>query len=276
MKKIIETKKLDTDKIKVWELKFDKEVYKKDVLEAIIEDKAKETEEKLRKEKEEKEKLRLIRIEKKNKVVEDGVFNLHSKNINKQSLSSLLEYFDFSKKGKDYDKNKIRLYKKVFYILTEIAQNVIKNQYFIKDDKTISKENTKEYKKYENSDIEITWDGNEIIISTSNYIKNGENMAKKIENTINLVNWMEQEELNIAYKKQLTEWTLSEKWWAWLWFIDMRRKSNNWFFKYHYLNEDKNEDKFQKLNISIHIPINEKNELRTEKIIKNNQKVEIM
>lgn len=275
MKNILETKKTNIEAIKNG-VTFDKETYKKNILEAIVEKEAKETEERLKKEKEEKEKLRAIRIEKKNKVVEDGVFNLHSKNINKQSLSSLLEYFDFSAKDRDYDKNRIRLYKKVFYILTEIAQNVIKNQYFLKDDKNISKEKAKEYKKYENSDIKINWDGNEIIISTSNYIKNSENIAKKIENTINLVNWMDQDELNIAYKKQLSEWTLSAKWWAWLWFIDMRRKSNNWFFEYSCLNEDKNEDKFQKLDISIHIPINETKELKKEKTTEKNQKAEII
>ena len=97
MKKIVETKKLDTDKIKVWGLKFDKDAYDKMVLDVLIEQEAKQKEEELKKERE---------------MIKSWIFTLTRKNIanwNEERME-LLNHIDFliSNSEDNQKKNYIR------------------------------------------------------------------------------------------------------------------------------------------------------------------------
>lgn len=224
------TNSIENEKIKIdsWESKFDKNVYEKNVLEAIIEDKAKETEERLTKERE---------------MIKSWNFELYRGNVanGNNERMELLNHFTFLK-TESTDKSEEKFYEKVFKILEELAKNVQKDKYYMKDWED------EKYKKYELWEIKIISDDEKITITTSNYTKeNVSRIPERLQELNNMDKWQIREE----YKIKLDKSEMSEKWWAGLWFIDIIRKS--WGSKLECTIEETDIPEMKKINFSISI-----------------------
>lgn len=229
MNNILETKTPDINKIQEWNISFDKDTYKQMTLDVLIEEKAKETEERLTKERE---------------TIKSWNFVLTRKNVanGNSERNELLAHIDFLASESE-DKAERKFYKKVFNILEEMAKNVQKDKYYMK------KWENKENKKYEIWEVSIISDENSITITTSNYTKDN---ISRIPERLNELNNMDEWQLREEYKTKMNEWGISERWWAWLWFIDIIRKSGGWKLECT-INETDNPE-LKQINFSISIP----------------------
>ncbi len=132
--------------------------------------------------------------------------------FNQDNLINLLSIIEGQMTGPD------RLKKKVFNIMIEMLQNIVKHADYetdiIEQNKVIFFINEKD---------------NNYLLNTGNYIRNEkiENLKQKIE----YVNSMNQEELNVFYNKTLLNLTIDSKKEAGLGIIDLRLKSET---KLHY------------------------------------------
>ena len=102
--------------------------------------------------------------------------------------------------------------KRIKNILTELLQNVIKNQ-------------SKEYAK--KSHFVIEQKGNTLHIEISNYLKNiikWNNKIGEITARIELANSMNAEEIKELYRRALGKQWFTETGWWWLWFIDIAKR----------------------------------------------------
>lgn len=239
--KLLEIKKPNIEAIKKG-VNFDKDVYKKDILETITEDKAKEIES-LKAITEDKAKETEEILTKEREMIKSWNFEISRENIanwNKERME-LLSHCDFLVE-QSIDSSERNLYKKVRSILEELAKNVQKDKYYTKD---WENEN---YKKYETWEVKIISDDEKITITTSNYTKGN---ISRIPERLYKLNNMDEWQLKMEYKKALNEWEMSEKWWAGLWFIDIIKKSWGWKLECTIKETDIPEIKQIKFSISI-------------------------
>jgi len=212
------------------ELIFDKNTYEREIFESIIEQKAKETENKLSKERE---------------MIKSWKFEISRENIanwNNERME-LINHINFLE-SKSSNKAEKKLYKKMQNILEEMAKNVQKDKYYMEEWEN------KENKKYERWEVKIIKNDDYITISTSNYTKDEvERIPEKLEN----LNKLTDLELKELYKDRLSNHEFSKRWWAWLWFIDMRRKS--WGWKIECTINPTESPEIKQINFSISIPI---------------------
>ena len=236
MTNLLDIKKPNVNKVNPWEVSFDKDTYQKRLLEAIIEKKAKEAQDLLRKEKE---------------MVKAGSFKISRNNIkldNKKEIEDRDEKMELINLfntliDEEKDKTNKKIYKKVVHIIEEMAKNVQKDKYYREENEG------DEYKKFEEGQIKITGDDQKITISTSNYTKDDIN---RIPQRLEELNTMDDWTIKQIYKETLANGKLSEKWGAGLGFIDIIRKSNGG--KFDYKIEDTEDPKIKKISISISVP----------------------
>jgi len=224
--------KISFDKDKI---SFDKDTYNKRILENIIEEEAQKKEKYLKEEKE---------------LIKSWNFKISRNNLKKDTKLELwetdekldlLEVF-YSLVDEQESKEESLLYKRLTWIIEEMAKNVQKDKYY-KDDNEPEK-----HKKYEKWKIKITWKWNNITISTFNYTKDNIN---RIPERLKTLNEMSTDELKEEYKKKLNNEKISIRWGWWLWFLDIIRKSNGWKFKYRIIRTKDSEIKGLYISISI-------------------------
>lgn len=129
-----------------------------------------------------------------------------------------------AEKNLDYVGEEISVKRKVFNVMVECLQNVVKHADEVKD--------------YENSAVFVIGkEDDEYSISSGNYMlsKNVEPLQNKLEH----VNTLDKDGLKNLYREIIKEGTLSDKGGAGLGFIDMARKSGNkLLFNFHKVNDE--------------------------------------
>ncbi len=226
---LLKTQKPNIEAIKNG-VNFDKDTYEKNIYEAIIENKAKETEERLTKERD---------------MIRSWIFEIERDNLKLDTKrkeweidweDELLKHFESL--VSEWQK----FYKKLHPVVEEMVKNVKKNKYYGND-----WENEKN-KQYEEGRVKIIGDTNKITVTTTNYTKDN---ISRIPKRLDELNNMDEETLKKTYINRMTNWEISERWGAGLWFMEILRKSNGGKFTYSIENTENPEIKKLEISISL-------------------------
>ncbi len=82
-------------------------------------------------------------------------------------------------------------------------------------------------------------EGDAFNFSTRNYIS--KEAKEELKSKLDILSSMDEKELKEKYRYEMNNWDFSEKWTAWLWFIDLFKKTKwNVDYKFEQIDKDGN------------------------------------